>query len=262
MLGKLSTLAISGILLLALLQTAGCEPEEGPASFLGKRETWDYGPAMKEVAQKFSGVEGVVLHLGDSITYASPYTAWARGGEGKTPEDEAVLRWSHCGEQNDLDGYHLASYDVVYNDRSYTAASGVRADQYMKGGHRGLPPLEEIVTKYNPQIAIVMLGSNDVHAKRSVSSARSLRSTSTMRARSSTIPRSGAWRSGTSCPSSISMGRSWRAGRGRAGTGRCSTRATSTPRPPARGSPRPPSLPRRICGRAGISCADGCRSRS
>jgi len=168
MVGKLSTLVISGLLILVLLQTAGCELEAGQASFLGKREAWDYGPAMKEVAKKFTGAEGVVLHLGDSITYASPYTSWARGGEGKTPEDEAVLRWSHCGEGNDLDGCYLASYDVVYNDRSYTAASGVRADQYLAGGHRGLPPLEEIVTKYDPQIAIVMLGSNDVHAKRSV----------------------------------------------------------------------------------------------
>jgi len=166
MVGKLLAAVISGLLMLAVFQTAGCEPEEGPASLLGKREAWDYGPAMKEAAKRFTGVEGVVLHLGDSITYASPYTAWARGGEGKTPEDEAVLAWSHCGENDDLDGYHLASYDVVYNDRSYTAASGVRADQYIEGGHRGLPPLEEIVTKYNPQLAIVMLGSNDVHAKR------------------------------------------------------------------------------------------------
>ena len=168
MVGKLSTLVISGLLILVLLQTAGCELEAGQASFLGKREAWDYGPAMKEVAKKFTGAEGVVLHLGDSITYASPYTSWARGGEGKTAEDEAILRWSHCGEGNDLDGCYLASYDVVYNDRSYTAASGVRADQYLAGGHRGMPPLEEIVTKYDPQIAIVMLGSNDVHAKRSV----------------------------------------------------------------------------------------------
>ena len=168
MVGKLPALVVSAVLMLAVFQTAGCELEAGQASFLGKREAWDYGPAMKEVAKKFTGAEGVVLHLGDSITYASPYTSWARGGEGKTPEDEAVLRWSHCGEGNDLDGCYLASYDVVYNDRSYTAASGVRADQYLAGGHRGLPPLEEIVTKYDPQIAIVMLGSNDVHAKRSV----------------------------------------------------------------------------------------------
>ena len=168
MVGKLPALVVSAVLMLAVFQTAGCELEAGQASFLGKREAWDYGPAMKEVAKKFTGAEGVVLHLGDSITYASPYTSWARGGEGKTAEDEAILRWSHCGEGNDLDGCYLASYDVVYNDRSYTAASGVRADQYLAGGHRGLPPLEEIVTKYDPQIAIVMLGSNDVHAKRSV----------------------------------------------------------------------------------------------
>ena len=85
----------------------------------------------------FHGTPGVVLHLGDSITYASPYTAWARAGEGKTKADAAVLRWSHCGEENDRDGWYLAHVDLP-EGRSYTAASGIRADQYLAGGFVGL----------------------------------------------------------------------------------------------------------------------------
>jgi len=33
----------------------------------------DYTDAMKKVAAKFTGKEGVVIHLGDSITYANQY---------------------------------------------------------------------------------------------------------------------------------------------------------------------------------------------
>jgi len=46
----------------------------------------DYAQAMRKVAARFTGKEGVVLHIGDSITYANPYSAWARGGKGKTPQ--------------------------------------------------------------------------------------------------------------------------------------------------------------------------------
>lgn len=148
---------LMGIALVALLSAS--DREEQP-EFLGRQEAWDYAPAMKEVARRFSGVEGVVLHLGDSITFASPYTSWAREGRGKTPEDEAVLRWSHCGEANDRDGWYLAHHDVN-ESRSFTAAGGITAQLYLTGGYHGLPSLEEIVRRYRPQIAIVMLGTND-----------------------------------------------------------------------------------------------------
>jgi hypothetical protein len=158
--GRLLLMMLGGALTLSAV--TGCRAEEGEGQAVSsvKQETWDYAPAMREVAARFDGSEGVVLHLGDSITYASPYTAWARGGRGKTLQDEAILRWSHCGEENDLDGWWLAHVDLP-GGRSYTAAGGVRSDQYIAGGHHGLPPLAEIIGKYDPQIAIVMLGTND-----------------------------------------------------------------------------------------------------
>jgi lysophospholipase L1-like esterase len=153
-----SLLLVSVMAALAALAVA---QERGPRPHpLGRRETWDYAAAMRAVAAKFTGTTGVVLHLGDSITYASPYTAWARAGNGKTREQEDVLRWSHCGEQNDRDGWYLASHDAA-DGRSLTAASGIRADQYLAGGFRGLPSLAEIIRRYRPQVAIVMLGTND-----------------------------------------------------------------------------------------------------
>jgi lysophospholipase L1-like esterase len=125
----------------------------------------DYAEAMKKVAAKFGGKEGVVLHLGDSITYANPYGGWARFGKGKTPAEEAACKWMHAGADNDTDGWYLARVDRPGN-RSETAASGVRSDEYLAGGKGGLPPLAEILRKYNPQMAVVMLGTNDVNGGR------------------------------------------------------------------------------------------------
>ncbi|GIW83026.1 MAG: hypothetical protein KatS3mg105_4833 [Gemmatales bacterium] len=130
-------------------------------------EDYDYAPAMKKVAARFKGEPGVYLHLGDSITYANPNTAWARGGKGHTPQVKAFLQWSHAGKRNDQDGWYLASVDAA-RGRSHTAASGVRADQYLKGGKNGLPSLAEIIRKYNPQLALYMLGTNDISANRPV----------------------------------------------------------------------------------------------
>lgn len=142
------------------------------AAFRAPQESNDYALAMKRIAAKFRGKPGIYLHLGDSLTYANPNTAWAREGRGHTPEEEAFLKWSHGGEKSDADGWHLASVDVLVGDapagRSRTAASGVRADEYLRGGKNGLPPLSEIIKTYNPQLALYLLGSNDLIADRAV----------------------------------------------------------------------------------------------
>ncbi len=153
--------------LVTVTAAQGCRAEGVPTqgTLLGKKETWDYAPAMREVAKRFGGTEGVVLHLGDSITYASEYTAWAKAGEGRTAEDMAILKWSHCGEENDKDGWYLAHVDRP-GGKAYTAAGGIRADQYIEGGFKGMPSLDEIIKTYNPQIAVLMLGTNDAWQNR------------------------------------------------------------------------------------------------
>ena len=137
------------------------------ADAIQAKEGYDYAAAAKAVAAKFTGKPGVFVHLGDSITYANQNTAWARGGQGQTPEEKAFLKWSNAGAKNDSDGWWLASTDVP-SGRSHTAASGVRADQYLQGGKGGLPSLAEIIKKYNPQLALYMLGTNDISASRPV----------------------------------------------------------------------------------------------
>lgn len=136
------------------------------ATRLGSDQT-DYVRPMKKVAARFAGRRGVVLHVGDSITYANPYGQWARGGMGQTADDKKILAWMHAGEKNDRDGWHLAAVNVP-GGRSQTACSGIRADEMLKGGRANMPPLAEILNKYRPQIVVYMLGTNDASANRPV----------------------------------------------------------------------------------------------
>ena len=140
-------------------------PLTAPAELALIPEGWDYADAMKPVAARFAGREGVVLHVGDSITYANGYSQWARYGKGKTPADEVVCRWMHAGAKDDSDGWHLCSVDRPGN-RSETAASGMRADECLAGGKGGLPPLAELLARYKPRMVVYMLGTNDVSAGR------------------------------------------------------------------------------------------------
>src|SRR5258708_29730375 len=96
----------------------------------------DYADAMKKVAAKFNGKEGVVIHLGDSITYANQYGGWARGGKGKTPQEEAALKWMHCNDNNDTDGWFLAPVDRPGNP-SDTAASRIPSHYILAGAKSG-----------------------------------------------------------------------------------------------------------------------------
>jgi GDSL-like lipase/acylhydrolase family protein len=136
-------------------------------------EDWDYVDAMKKVEAKFHGRPGVVVHIGDSITYSNPYGQWARGGQGKSDADKAILSWMHCGKNDDTDGWWLARFDHPSGGRSYTAAGGLRVDESLAGGKQGLPPLAKLLDEYRPQIVVYMLGTNDVTAGRSLEAYRS-----------------------------------------------------------------------------------------
>lgn len=152
---------------LSLLITGAAAAEE---SLLPER--WDYAAAMKAVAAKGNGRPGVVLHVGDSITYASPYSAWARAGDGRTEADREALKWMHAGARDDTDGWHLASFDHPEGGRSYTACGGIRADEMLAGGKQRMPKLTELLDRYKPQAVVIMLGTNDASAGRSVDAYR------------------------------------------------------------------------------------------
>jgi lysophospholipase L1-like esterase len=150
---------VSSLLLLALVQLSAFG-EETPL-----KQPWSYAKAMREVAKRFKGRAGVVLHIGDSITHASPYGQWAQGGEGRSEEDLAALKWMHSGADDDRDGWYLARTDLP-EGRSYTAAGGLRMDQLLKGGRGRHPTLAKMLEQYRPQIVVLMMGTNDVSAGR------------------------------------------------------------------------------------------------
>lgn len=135
------------------------------------KEDWDWATAMQAVVKQGRGknVEGVVLQLGDSLTYAASSTRWAMSGApGGTPADRAILEWSHAGKKDDTDGWHLARVDHPAGNRSETACSGIRTDEYLAGGTHSMPPLQAILETYKPQVAFILLGANDATAGRPV----------------------------------------------------------------------------------------------
>ena len=131
-------------------------------------QAWDYTAAMKKVAAEFTGREGVVIHIGDSITYANPYGQWATAGQGRSEDDKALLAWMHTGNNNDTDGWYLARFDHLAGGRSYTAAGGIRLDEMLAGGRGDMPALADLVRTYRPQVVVLMLGSNDASHGRKV----------------------------------------------------------------------------------------------
>ncbi len=131
-------------------------------------QEWKYATAMKKAAAEFKGREGVVLHVGDSITHANPYGQWANYGEGRSDEDKTLLTWMHAGKNDDSDGWYLARFDVPNAGRSHTAAGGLRADELLAGGRAGLPSIAEMLKKYQPQMVVLMIGTNDASQGRSV----------------------------------------------------------------------------------------------
>jgi lysophospholipase L1-like esterase len=150
-----------GLVLLLTVPTARGQEKPLP-------EAWDYTKSMKKAAERFKGRPGVVLHIGDSITYANPYGQWARFGQGMTDDDKAILTWMHTGADNDTDGWWLARFDHPAGGRSHTACSGIRADEMLAGGVRDLPSLAKMLDNYKPQMVVLMLGTNDASANRSV----------------------------------------------------------------------------------------------
>lgn len=157
--------------LLCALPMLALAAEQGNSTPAVIKEDWDWASPMAKVVRQGKGknVEGVVLHLGDSLSYANQSTRWAfAGAPGGTSEDKAIVAWSHAGKKDNTDGWYLARMDHPAGDRSETAASGMRTDEYIAGGKRGMPPLKAILEKYKPQVAFVLLGTNDAKGGRPV----------------------------------------------------------------------------------------------
>lgn len=140
---------------------------------------------------------GMVLQVGDSITYSNPYGQWPRYGAGKTAEDAALLAWCKATQAfpgsltaTDKNGFYLCAADV--SNRSMTAASGISTAESLSGAGNGATPMPSTTSTAtaqgyvtsasyganlqittlaaafaDAQVAVVMLGTNDVLGGRS-----------------------------------------------------------------------------------------------
>ena len=140
---------------------------------------------------------GFVLHVGDSITFSSAYGAWIKGGTNRTTEDLAIINWfNNFSVPGGIDaastnGLYLANKDSPSSGRSFTAAGGIDTAEYLSGSNNGAPAMPAISdpatarttlsSGYNgtlqidtvaaafsaAQVAVLMLGTNDVNGSRS-----------------------------------------------------------------------------------------------
>jgi lysophospholipase L1-like esterase len=78
----------------------------------------------------------------------------------------------HSDADNDSDGWYLARFDHPDGGRSYTACGGIRIDEMLAGGRSSMPSLPKILESYRPQMAVLMLGTNDASARRTVKAYR------------------------------------------------------------------------------------------
>ncbi len=124
-------------------------------------EGWEYAAPMRKVAAKFRGAEGVVIHVGGSMTIANPYGTWARSGKGKTADDEAILKWMHTEAKDKTDGWWLCRTELEHY-RAYTSESGLKSAMLFDGGKRGLPTLPKMLDDYKPRIVTIECGIYDI----------------------------------------------------------------------------------------------------
>ena len=158
--------------------------------------------ARQLLANRSTGDTAFVLQIGDSITYANPYSQWPRYGAGKTMDDKQACDWASSDEWDSgeawnftvQNGWYFAAKDIPGGNRAATAASGIRTDSFLCGCDRAgtnMPlvgdPQESaqatlVSGLYGNNInfgtlcfalrhadfAVIMLGTNDVNAQRPV----------------------------------------------------------------------------------------------
>jgi len=147
------------LIIIVLASASFSHGQDSPAKPLP--EDWDYVIPMKKAAAKFKGTEGVVLHVGGSMTIANPFGNWATSGKGKTPEDLAILKWMHTGAKSKTDGWWLCRTEVEHY-RAHTAESGLKSAMLLDGGKRGLPALAKMLDEYRPRMVTIECGIYDV----------------------------------------------------------------------------------------------------
>ena len=88
----------------------------------------------KSILSGGSGVPGLVLWIGDSLTRDAALGTWAQSGAGKTADDQMITSWMHAGASpqgvDSIDGFALAT-PYFCSARSYTVGDSLGAWDFM-----------------------------------------------------------------------------------------------------------------------------------
>jgi hypothetical protein len=88
----------------------------------------------KSILAGGTGVPGLVLWIGDSLTRDAALGTWAQSGAGKTADDQMITNWMHAGlspqSVDSIDGFALAT-PYFCSARSYTVGDSLGAWDFM-----------------------------------------------------------------------------------------------------------------------------------
>jgi hypothetical protein len=136
--------------------------------------------------------DGFVLEVGDSITHSRAYSAWARGGQGRTTDDVQVMNWARAAswsstqtDTTNKNGWYLTGADTT-TKRGMTSAGGLTLAEFITGCCNGGPTMpaepdgptarqivanatytgnlqiDTVIAAFSDaQFAVLMLGTND-----------------------------------------------------------------------------------------------------
>lgn len=174
-----------------LAGAAGASADRANSYDDGWQTSWvEHGRNLLEASE--AKRSGFILHIGDSITHARPYSQWAVNGLGRTAADRQLIDWSQPTAWGATDpdgtvknGWFLAGLDVT-GRRSMTAASGLTLREFVSGHGNGDRPMPAVTDPAlarkviadpaydgdlqvdtvcaafgDAQVAVVMLGTNE-----------------------------------------------------------------------------------------------------
>jgi len=151
------------LFMLVAVSTTISAADPAPKSAGPLPESWDYAEPMKNAAKRFKGTEGVVIHVGGSMTVANPYGQWPRFGDGKTDDDKAILKWMHIEAKNKTDGWWLCKEEIG-DHLTYTAESGLKSAMLFAERKEKLPTLAKLLAEYKPRMVTIECGIYDVES--------------------------------------------------------------------------------------------------
>lgn len=146
----LCAVTIAGVLGVAPRQSANAQ-----------QQLPDWVPAMRRVAESASGEAGILLNVGDSISYSLAYFAPLQSIDQATAPRDVVSA--------------SATLDAFLKPECYRWKGPEYGNEGGKTADWALQHLDQWIETLRPQLAVVMLGTNDIRYETAAQHAKNLR---------------------------------------------------------------------------------------